>query len=69
MKLPDDTRIRAPAIGEFCDAQRKQRLDTAPHLAARFEDAVHRLGVGNAQAERIATLDILLREYRLDLRP
>ena len=51
------------------DAEREQRLDARAHLPVGFEHAVHRLGVGDAQAERVAALDVLLREDRLDLRP
>ena len=51
------------------DAEREQRLDARAHLAVGLEHAVHRLGVGDAQAERVAALDVLLLEDRLDLRP
>ena len=61
-----DARARHRRVG---DAEREQRLDPAPHLAAGLEHAVHRLGVGDAQSERVAALDVLLREDRLDLRP
>ncbi len=69
MKLPLETRMRAPAIGELAmpsDSSASMRL---LHLARGLEHAVHRLGVGDAQAERVAALDALLREDGLDLRP
>ena len=51
------------------DPEREQRLDARAHLAVGFEHAIHGLGVGDAQAERVAALDVLLRENGLDLRP
>ena len=69
MKLPDETRMRAPAIGEFAMPSESSASMRRAHLAVGFEHAVHRLGVGDPQAERVAALDVLLREDRLDLRP
>ena len=54
--------------GRIGDAQGKQRFDTAPCVAHALEHAVHRLGVGDAQAAVIATRDVLLLENCLDLR-
>ena len=51
------------------DSEGEQRLDARAHLAVGFEHAVHGLGVGDAQAGRVAALDVLLRENGLDLRP
>ena len=51
MKLPLDTRMRAPAIGELAmpsDSSASMRLRTWPD---GLEHAVHRLGVGDAQAD------------------
>ena len=50
------------------DAERQQRLDAAARMAGAFEHAVERLGVGDAQAAVVAAGDVLLLEYRLDLR-
>jgi hypothetical protein len=50
-------------------AERKQRLDPRAHLAVGLEHAVHRLGVGDPQPESVVTLDVLLRQDGLDLRP
>ena len=70
MKLPLTTRgcARPPS------ASSRSRARAAPRCGERtwpvgLEHAVHRLGVGDAQAERVAALDVLLREDRLDLRP
>jgi hypothetical protein len=51
------------------DAERQEGLDARANLAVGFEHAVHRLGIGDAQAERVAALDPLLLENGLDLRP
>ena len=61
-----DARTRHRRVG---DPEREQRLDARADLAVRFEHAVHRLGVGDAQAERVTALDALLLENGLDLRP
>ena len=61
-----NARTRHRRVG---DTQREQRLDAAARVSHAFEDAVHRLRVGDAQAPVIAAGDILLLQYRLDLRP
>ena len=54
--------------GRVGDAEREQRLDAAAGMPGSFEHAIERLAVGDAQAAVVAAGDVLLLEYRLDLR-
>ena len=50
------------------EAEREKRLDARTYLAGGFEDAVHGVGIGHADAVRVAARDVLLRQNGLDLR-
>ena len=60
-----DARARHRRIGL---PERKQRLNAAACVAHSLEDAVHCLRVGDAQSLVVATGNVLLLQYRLDLR-